>query len=65
MPRRRLPVRKISEVLRLQAEGLSMRQIGQSVGLARSTVSDYAERARQAGIRWPLAAEVDDAELEA
>jgi transposase len=58
-------VRKISEVLRLQAEGLSMRQIGQSVGLARSTVSDYVGRARRAGIRWPLAAELDDAELEA
>lgn len=57
-------MRKISEVLRLQAEGLSMRQIGQSVGLARSTVSDYVERARRAGIRWPLTAELNDAELE-
>ena len=58
-------MRKISEVLRLQAEGLSMRQIGQSVGLARSTVSDYVERARRTGVRWPLATDLDDAGLEA
>ena len=58
-------MRKISEVLRLQAEGLSARQIGQSVGLARSTVGDYIERARRAGIGWPLPTDLDDAGLEA
>lgn len=58
-------MRKITEVLRLQAEGLSHRQIGQSVGLARSTVSDYVERARRAGISWPLTDDLDGAALEA
>ena len=54
MPRRRLPLRKISEVLRLTAQGLSRRQVSQSVGLARSTVADYVERAQLAGVSWPL-----------
>lgn len=58
-------MRKITEVLRLTAQGLSHRQVSQSVGLARSTVADYADRAQQAGITWPLPEGLDGDGLEA
>ena len=65
MPRRRLTLRKINEVLRLTAQGMSRRQVSQSVGLARSTVADYVERARLAGLSWPLPEGLDGDMLEA
>ena len=34
-------MRQITEVLRLAAQGLSFRQIGQSVGISASTVQGY------------------------
>ena len=46
---RRLPMRKIKEVLRLHAADRSARQIGPSVGVSRSTVADYLRRAEVAG----------------
>ncbi|MHB8325752.1 MAG: IS21 family transposase, partial [Candidatus Dormibacteria bacterium] len=58
-------MRKINEVLRLTAQGMSQRQVSQSVGLARSTVSDYVERARLAGLSWPLPEGLDGDLLEA
>jgi len=58
-------MRKIREVLRLRAEGYSEREIAQSVGCARSSVQICLWRAEQAGISWPLAAEQDEAGLEA
>jgi transposase len=58
-------VRKIGEVLRLQAQGLSQREIGQSVGAAKTTVREYLRRAAVAGIRWPLPEGLDDSQLEA
>lgn len=57
-------MRKIREVLRLHAEGLSARQIARSVGTARSTVAECLRRAAAAGVSWPLPAEADDAALE-
>jgi transposase len=61
----RLPVRKIREVLRLKAAGLSDRQIAKSVGSARSTVQACVARAREVGLAWPLSEELDEAALEA
>jgi len=49
----RLPVRKIREVLRLKAVGLSDRKIAAAIGSARSTVQECLRRAREAGIGWP------------
>ena len=54
-------MRQITEVLRLNAQGLSYRQIAQSVGISASTVQSYLERAQRAGLSWPLPDEVDDA----
>lgn len=66
MAKRRLPVRKIKEILRLKHDcGLSKREIAQSCNVARSTVGDYLKRARAAGLRWTEAADLSDAELEA
>jgi transposase len=65
MPAERAPMRKIREVLRLRhACGLSERRIALAIGLSRSTISDYLKRAGNAGIVWPVAAEIDDAALE-
>lgn len=55
-------MRKIREVLRLSAAGRSQRLIAQSVGVGQSTVGDYLNRARLAGVEWPTA--LDDAALE-
>ena len=56
-------MRQITEVLRLNAQGLSYRQIAQSVGISASTVQSYLERAQRAGLSWPLPDDVDEAEL--
>ena len=56
-------MRKVFELLRLQAEGLSIRQMAASLGLARSTVSDYLRRIERASLSWPLPGDVDESEL--
>jgi hypothetical protein len=61
----RLPVRKIREVLRLKAAGVSDRQIAAAIGSARSTVQECVRRAREAGIGWPLSDECDERALQA
>ena len=59
-------MRPILELLRLDTEQHhSVRQIAASLGLARSTVSDYLRRFRESGLPWPLPADVDEAVLEA
>lgn len=57
-------MRKIREILRLAATGLSSRQIAASVGIARSTVAECLRRAEAAQIAWPLPDEMDDGALE-
>ena len=57
-------MRKLTEILRLDAAGLSARQIAQSCGVARSTVGEQLARMKAAGLQWPLAAELHEGELE-
>jgi transposase len=65
MSRERIPMRTIKEVLRLKWScGLSRRAISKSCGIARSSVDEYTKRARQAGLFWPLPADLDDTALE-
>lgn len=65
MPAKRLPMRKIREVLRLSwGLGLRSRQVAASLGLARSTVAEYFRRAEEAGLSWPLPPDCDDFFLE-
>ena len=54
MPRERLPMRKIRDVLRLHGDKLSKRQIAVSLNVGRTAVRDYIERAARAGLGWPL-----------
>jgi len=57
-------VRKIREILRLKWEcELSNRAIAQSCSVSPSTVSDYVNRARAAGLAWPLAEDLDEEKL--
>src|SRR4030042_1359149 len=65
MANRRLPMRKIKEVLRLKYDcNLSDRQIARSCQVSRSTIADYIMKARAAGLTWPEAAELTDTQLE-
>lgn len=65
MPKKRLSMRKIKEVLRLKYElGHSNREISRSCGIGSSTVSDYLQRARRAGIEWPPPEELSEQALE-
>jgi transposase len=64
MPQPRVSMRKIKEILRLQAAGLSSRQIAASVAVARSTVAECLRRAALAGVAWPLPADADESVLE-
>ena len=58
-------MRKIKEVLRLKYScGLSERQIAESCVVSRSTVADYLMKAEAAGVKWPEAAALTDAQLE-
>jgi len=61
----RLPARKIREVLRLKAAGVSDRKIAVATGCSRSTVQLCLKRAMAAGIGWPLPDELDDVALDA
>ena len=64
MPAKRLSMRKIKELLRLQAQGYSQQHIARSCGIGRSTVGEHLARARQAGLSWPLPETLSDAQLE-
>lgn len=57
-------MRRVREILRLEAEGLSDRAIARSTGLARSTVREYLGRAKAGGLAWPLPEELGEAALE-
>lgn len=57
-------MRMIAEVLRLHHSGLSIKQIHKALGCSRGAVSEYINRAKAAGLSWPLPVELDDAQLE-
>ena len=62
--RRELTMRQLRQMLRLARDGVSAREIGRTLGVARSTVQDNLKRAEAAGLRWPLPAEITDPVLE-
>jgi len=58
-------MRKIKEILRLKYEaGLSNRAIARSCNISHKTVRRYLERAREAGLGWPLPEGMDEEALE-
>ena len=62
---KRLPMRKIRDALRLRANGLTLREISESLGLGRTTVGDHLHRAAHVGLTWPLDDALTDAEMDA
>ena len=52
------------EILRLLSLGISNRDIAKSVPCSRNTVASVSERAREAGLSWPLPPDLTDRELE-
>src|SRR6202140_3176225 len=62
--KRELTMRQLRYMLRLHHDGVSAREIGRTLGVARSTVQDNLRRASAAGLAWPLAAELTDDVLE-
>jgi predicted DNA-binding protein (UPF0251 family) len=55
MPRERVSMKKIKEVLRLKwSPELSDHDVAESCVLSRSTVWEYMQRAKAAGLSWPL-----------
>ncbi len=59
MAQSRLSMRKIRDVLRLSATGLSKRQIASSLGIGPTAAGACLRRARDAGIGWPLPDDLD------
>src|SRR5436305_8365138 len=65
VPEKRLPMRRIREVLRLHFEAkLNERQIAKICSIGKGTVQRYLKRIAAAGLSWPLPADLDDATLE-
>ena len=58
-------MRKITEVLRLKATGMSSRDIARSVGAGKTTIYEYLARAEAAGVGWPLPEGMDEDALDA
>jgi len=65
MPAKRLSMRKIKDVLRLKAQGLSDRKVAQSVKAGRATVRRIQDRAEAAGLDWPLPDDLTESALDA
>jgi len=64
MTQERLAMRKIKEILRLKWEaGLSNRAIARACKISNSTVSETVQRARAAGLSWPLPEELGEDEV--
>ncbi len=65
MAGQRLPMRKIRDVLRLSAEGMSNRQIAASLNIGATAAGEFLRRARSSGVGWPLPDDTTDDALEA
>ncbi len=64
MATKRLPMRKIRDALRLEASGLTRRQIAASLSIGRTAARTYLDRAHAAGLGWPLPEGLSDEALE-
>jgi transposase len=57
-------MRKIRDVLRLSAAGMSKRKIAAALGVSATAAGECIRRARRAGLTWPLPDELTDEVLE-
>ena len=62
--KRELSMRQMRHLLRLHHDGVSTREIGRLLGVARSTIQDNLKRAAAAGLKWPSPDDVSDDALE-
>jgi transposase len=62
--KRELTMRQLRYLLRLRHDGVSTREIGRLLGVARSTIQDNLKRVATAGLQWPLPEEATDEVLE-
>ena len=62
--KRELSMRQLRHLLQLHHDGVSAREIGRRLGVARSTIQDNLKRAAAAGLKWPLADDVTEEALE-
>jgi transposase len=62
--KRELSMQQQRHLLRLHHDGVSAREIGRRLSVARSTIQDSLKRAAAAGLVWPLAEGVTDDVLE-
>ena len=62
--KRELSMRQMRHLLRLHHDGVSAREIGRRLGVARSTIQDNLKRAAAAELKWPLPDDVSDDALE-
>src|SRR5665213_3015497 len=62
--KRELTMRQLRYLLRLHHDGVSAREIGRLLGVARSTIQDNLKRAAAAELQWPLPEEATDEVLE-
>ena len=63
MPKERLPLKDIIEILRLKSAGFSDRKTAQMLNIHRTTVSKYLDRANELGISYPLPETTDPSTL--
>jgi transposase len=66
MPKARLSMRKIKELLRLHFDHeLSLNKAAMACGVSRSTAQEYAKRFKASGLPWPLPDDMDGQALNA
>ena len=66
MPTPRVLMSKIRQALQLLGHSrLSTRQVATALGISKTTVSEIAMYARDAGVHWPMAGTLSDDELQA
>ena len=53
-------MRKIKEIIRLDASQLSQHQISRSLNISSGAVNKYLKLAKHVGLSWPLADDIDD-----
>lgn len=57
---RRVSMKKIREILRLQAGNLGLRQIARSLNISLGAVHKYLKLAKDTNLSWPLPEDIDD-----
>ena len=62
--KRKLTMRHLRQLIRLNHEGVSAREIARTLGAARSTIQDGLNRAKASGLVWPLSSDLTDEVLE-